>query len=428
MTRELTAEADWTKFFAARELPGLDTSAPRQVAVLAAHPDDETLGVAGTVQALHTAGAAIRMIVVSDGEAAFPALDLRARSELAARRRVELTDALKLLNLDDVRVQFLGLPDSGIAGHEVELTELLREVLEDADCVLVPWPEDPHPDHAAVGRAGLAAAPVQAHRWSYPIWMWHWMDPADERPPWTRAVRSTLSAVQRSGKARAIAAFESQLVLGPNGEAPIVDPLMLTHFDRDFEVLFREPPTCSAPIERFRQLYRAADDPWQTAEGWYERRKRSVVLAALPAERYRRILEPACGVGELTRELVKRADEVLAYDPVPDAVARARLAAPSAEVRLGALPDALPDGSVDLVVLSEILYYLGTRDFEASLDGIMTVLEPGGHLVAMHWRPWAPEGTRDGEAVHRALLAREELELLVEHVDAEFLLHVLRRR
>ena len=58
----------------------------------------------------------------------------------------------------------------------------------------------------------------------------------------------------------------------------------------------------------------------------------------------------------------------------------------------------------------------------------MTVLEPGGHLVAVHWRPWAPEGTRDGEAVHRALLAREDLELLVEHVDAEFLLHVLRRR
>ncbi|MGC4938748.1 PIG-L family deacetylase [Kribbella sp. DT2] len=428
MTRALTGEDQWVEFFAARELPVFDATAPRRVVVLAAHPDDETLGVGGTVQALHAAGADVTVVVASDGEAAFPALGAADRADLAARRRDELATAMDVLGSGKVEVSYLGLPDSGLAECEDELRELLVELLRGADCVLLPWTGDPHPDHAAVGRAGLAAAPVEAHRWSYPVWMWHWMTPYDERPPWARAVRMPLPERLRVGKEKALAAFVSQLVPGPNGEDPIVDPLMLTHFDRDFEVLFREPRTESAPVERFAELYRAADDPWHTADSWYERRKRAVLLAALPLERYRRVLEPACGVGELTRELVDRADQVLAFDPVPEAVERARQAAPAAEVVVAALPLGPPLGSVDLVVLSEILYYLDDAALTATLDVVLAALEPGGDLIAVHWRPWAPEAPRDGDAAHRIVLARDELEVLVEHVEDDFVLHVLRRR
>ncbi len=433
MTRALTDENEWVEFFAGRELPVFDPTVPRRVVVLAAHPDDETLGVGGTVQALHAAGAEVTLVVASDGEAAFPALGADDRASLAARRRVELATAMEILGSGKVEVVFLGLPDSGLAEREDELRERLAELLRGADCVLLPWPGDPHPDHAAVGRAGLAAAPVEAHRWSYPIWMWHWMTPYDDAgstpslaPPWARAARVPLPDELRAGKAEAIAAFVSQLVPGPNGEDPIVDPLMLTHFDRGFEVLFREPRHESAPVERFAKLYREAEDPWHTADSWYERRKRSVLLAALPNEWYRRVLEPACGVGELTRELVHRADQVVAFDPVPEAVERARRAAPSAEILVAALPE-IP-GSADLVVLSEILYYLDDETLTATLDGVLAALEPGGDLVAVHWRPWAPEAPRDGDAAHRILLAREELDVLIEHVEDDFVLHVLRRR
>ncbi|GAB3825802.1 hypothetical protein [Kribbella italica] len=67
----------------------------------------------------------------------------------------------------------------------------------------------------------MAAAPVETHRWSYPIWMWHWMTPYDERPPRSRAVRMPLPERLRVGKEKALAAFVSQLVPGPNGEDPI---------------------------------------------------------------------------------------------------------------------------------------------------------------------------------------------------------------
>lgn len=59
MTRALTGENEWVEFFAGRELAEFDPTAPRRVVVLAAHPDDETLGVGGTVQALHAAGAEV---------------------------------------------------------------------------------------------------------------------------------------------------------------------------------------------------------------------------------------------------------------------------------------------------------------------------------------------------------------------------------
>jgi LmbE family N-acetylglucosaminyl deacetylase len=428
MARPITDELDWRIFLDARDLPTFDPTGLRRVTVLAAHPDDETLGAGGLVQVLHAGGVEVSLIVASDGEAAFPALDQTDRVELAATRRDELTAAIVALGLDPDAVQLLGLPDSGIAEYEAELVERLEVLLCEADCVILPWPGDPHPDHAAVGRAGLAAAPVQAHRWSYPVWMWHRMGTDDPAIPWRHAVTCPLGDDQRIRKKNAIDTFESQLTTGPNGEDPIVDGAMLTHFDRPFEVLFREPATTSAPIERFASLYAAQQDPWHTADSWYERRKRALILATLPRERYRRTLEPACGIGELTRKLSARSDHVIAFDPVEEAVLRAKSTAPAAELSVTTLPFTPTYESVDLIVLSEILYYLSDDDLEASLDRLLELLEPGGHLLAAHWRRWAPEGPRDGAAAHEALRDRPELHQLIEHVDEEFLLHVFIRR
>lgn len=38
--------------------------------------------------------------------------------------------------------------------------------------------------------------------------------------------------------------------------------------------------------QHFEQMYQADPDPWQVASRWYERRKRDLLLAALPRERY----------------------------------------------------------------------------------------------------------------------------------------------
>jgi hypothetical protein len=62
------------------------------------------------------------------------------------------------------------------------------------------------------------------------------------------------------------------------------------------------------------------------------------------------------------------------------------------------------------------------------VDRTLAALEPGADIVVVHWRGWPPEAPRDADATHRLLSARPELDVLVEHTDEEFLLHVLRRR
>jgi hypothetical protein len=46
----------------------------------------------------------------------------------------------------------------------------------------------------------------------------------------------------------------------------------------------------------------------------------------------------------------------------------------------------------------------------------------------VHWRGWPAEAPRDAAATHRIVRERPELHLLVDHIDENFLLQVLRRR
>ncbi len=120
-----------------------------------------------------------------------------------------------------------------------------------------------------------------------------------------------------------------------------------------------------------------------------------------------------------------------ASDPVPDAVAAARsrtAGLPGVRVTQEALPAAVHDGPVDLVVLSEVLYYLDDAVVAATLDRVAEALEPGADLVLVHWRGWPPEAPRDAAATHRLAAAHPAFDEVVAHTDEGFLLHVLRRR
>jgi hypothetical protein len=70
--------------------------------------------------------------------------------------------------------------------------------------------------------------------------MWHWSAPGDPRVPWERARRAQLAPAARSRKARAIAAFASQIAPISSGAAgaAILPPAVLARFLRSSEVLF----------------------------------------------------------------------------------------------------------------------------------------------------------------------------------------------
>lgn len=180
----------------------------------------------------------------------------------------------------------------------------------------------------------------------------------------------------------------------------------------------------------FDQVYAGADDPWDLRGRWYERRKRAAVLAALPQERYRRGFEPGCAVGALTVGLAERCDELLAVDRHERPVAAAAEALAGLEHVLVArldVPAQWPDGSFDLVVLSEIGYYVAGGDL-ARLAGLAaTSLRPGGTLLACHWRHPAPDHAVPGDEVHRVVAAQPELVPVVRHLEEDFVLDVWTR-
>jgi trans-aconitate methyltransferase len=140
--------------------------------------------------------------------------------------------------------------------------------------------------------------------------------------------------------------------------------------------------------EYFEDQYRESPDPWGFDSHWYERRKYALTLASLPRERYRRGVEPGCANGALTEMLATRCDALVAYELLDDVADRARTrlsAHPNVEVRCARFPDWWPDGTADLVVWSEVMYYLDDEQARRALDGLERHLEPGGSLMAVHY-------------------------------------------
>ena len=185
--------------------------------------------------------------------------------------------------------------------------------------------------------------------------------------------------------------------------------------------------------EYFDALYERSEDPWDLAGRWYEQRKYAVTVAALPKERYSSALEAGCSVGVLTTLLAERCDRLLAVDVAEAAVQMAaqRTAYLShVTVEQRRLPQEWPSGTFDLVVLSELGYYFDSADLDDLLGSIAQSLEPGGALVAVHWRHPVADYPRGGDEVHAELSKRAAalgLSRTVAHQELDFLLDVYLR-
>lgn len=178
------------------------------------------------------------------------------------------------------------------------------------------------------------------------------------------------------------------------------------------------------PPSFFDDMYAAADDPWSMRSRWYERRKYALTTAVLPRERYADALEVGCSVGELTAALAPRCDRLTGWDASAAAVERARQRVadlPGVAVEQRAVPgDRLP--AVDLLVLSEVLYYLSPADLAALTDQVLTAVRPGGTLLAVHWRHEVPEYPQSGDAVHAALREALDWPRVATHTETDLLL------
>ncbi len=183
--------------------------------------------------------------------------------------------------------------------------------------------------------------------------------------------------------------------------------------------------------DHFEALYAARPDPWRLATSDYERAKQAATLAALPQARYAQGFEVGCALGILTAELGRRCDALLAVEPVSAALDQARARnADQPQIRFESLlvPGEWPSGRFDLVVLSEVIDYLGADDVAALADRVAGALDRGGDVVMVHW-VGKKRGPPSGEEASDRFIAAagDRLAVLRAERNADYRLDVLRR-
>ncbi|MEO7268544.1 MAG: PIG-L family deacetylase [Knoellia sp.] len=424
--------------------------------VVAAHPDDECLGAGAFIADAARLGLEVTVLVLTDGEGSHPRSPTVAPSRLGAMRSAEADRAAAVL-APSARIVHAGLPDGGLPSRHADSVAAIQSLICPATLVIAPWTADGHPDHDAAGQAATQAVTstsAPSHDGShapdgavglahYLVWLWHWGTPDDL--PWAESVvvDATLEGLSTSERALAEHFTQRQPLSPAVGDEVLLTDAVLAPFRRGFTtlVLAAASPGLDSPDvpdsprgsiaqgageplgQTFDAMFADGDDPW-SSESWYERRKRALTLAVLGRERYGRVLDIGCSTGALTAALGDRADAVVAIDVSARALAIAgRRGTQGISWLQGMAPEILEDveGAFDLVVLSEVGYFLKPFDLWLTLEAVLARLEPAGELLLVHWRHPTKNIPSDGPAVHGQVRAVCERWATSSHAEVDFL-------
>jgi 2-polyprenyl-3-methyl-5-hydroxy-6-metoxy-1,4-benzoquinol methylase len=140
------------------------------------------------------------------------------------------------------------------------------------------------------------------------------------------------------------------------------------------------------PPEYFEEKYKADIDPWQFRTSEYEGDKYLATLGSLTKDKYTSALEVGCSIGVLTRLLNPRCVHLLAIDASATAIEAAKsINDPNVAFRIANLPDEFPQGTFDLIMLSEVLYYFSASDLKRVARSCTDSISPDGEIVLCHW-------------------------------------------
>ncbi|SPM32439.1 SAM-dependent methyltransferase, partial [Mycobacterium rhizamassiliense] len=184
------------------------------------------------------------------------------------------------------------------------------------------------------------------------------------------------------------------------------------------------------PDTYFDEIYAGDDDPWQLSTRWYEQRKYGITLAMLPNPRYRHAFEPGCSIGTLTELLAQRCDHVTAVDVAEAALRGAGMRLRQAGCRdrvtlsRASVDAAWPAGPFDLLVLSEVAYYLEADHLAQVLERECARLQPDANVVAAHWRHPVADYPLSGDAAHEVIAATPGLTALGRYRDRDVVVEV----
>lgn len=161
------------------------------------------------------------------------------------------------------------------------------------------------------------------------------------------------------------------------------------------------------PPDYFDKLYSDDPDPWKFETSEYEANKYAATIAALPKQRYRSAFEIGGSIGVLTEKLAQRCDSLLSVDVskiAQDKAIKRCENLPQVRFAIMSVPEQYPDEIFDFTLVSEVGYYLCWEDLKKAQDLMLQHLEPGGHLLLVHWTLYAKDYPLSGDEVHDSFL------------------------
>ena len=179
----------------------------------------------------------------------------------------------------------------------------------------------------------------------------------------------------------------------------------------------------------FASLYSRDKDPYKVQTRWYEKRKIQLLLGSLPKERYEYAFEPGVGVGALSQPLSERCERLIVSDLNEKAIRSTKDAlkkAKNVDYIVSAIPAYWPpeETRFDLIVLSEILYFLDEIELEEVIDKCQQSLLPSGNIVICNWKHAFTQRKLSTEFIHACFSSITDLRLIVKHEEDDFLLDV----
>jgi len=181
--------------------------------------------------------------------------------------------------------------------------------------------------------------------------------------------------------------------------------------------------------KHFEELYRKKPDPWNYKNYEFEKEKYLKTLQAIPDE-VETVWEIGSSEGLFTQYLLESGKRVLGVDISATALERAqeRLKDYGDRIRLQRLDITKEDidGTFDLILASEILYYLGGKNILLLLeDKFYRHLRPGGYFLLCHFYP-------SGKIIHDIYREKgrfqEVFEDVTHHPHRDYIITLLKRQ
>jgi LmbE family N-acetylglucosaminyl deacetylase len=153
--------------------------------VFSPHFDDEVLGCGGMIVKKKRAGAAVKLVFMTDGSKSHQ--HLMAPSELAAIRYAEAIEAGRIMGLTRDDILALGFEEQALGESASAATERVTTLLEEhrPEEIWLPHSAEPliwSPDHRDTTRLVKRAARRSGRTYAiyeYPVWLWFnypWID------------------------------------------------------------------------------------------------------------------------------------------------------------------------------------------------------------------------------------------------------------